>query len=177
MVGNIGFRRHAGLVAVGALVAAMAIPAAASADTTPGGPPAMQPASSRGATVTVETSVSITAKAIAMAHISFVCDPFEVFDWQTGQTVQSTDGSIEDFQIEIIQASGRQLNWGFTDNFGGRAVCDGSTRNVAEATIVPSVAPWKSGAAVIGSSVMIAAPDFQSGDFGSSGPMPVKLSK
>lgn len=176
MVGNIGSRRHAGLVAVVALIAAIAIPGAALADTT-GGPPAMQPATSRGATIVVDTSVTITAKAVATAHVVFVCNPFEVFDWQTGQTVLSTDGQMEDLQVEIIQASGKTLNWGLAEAFGGSVVCDGTTRHTADATIVPTNAPWKSGSAVIGASVSVAAPDFQSSDFASSGPIQIRLSK
>jgi hypothetical protein len=176
MVGNINAGRRAGLVAVGALIAAIAIPGAVSADTTPG-PPGVQPASSRGATIEVDPNISITAKVVATAHLSFVCDPFDVFDWQTGQTIQSTDGSLEDFSVAIIQASGKQVNWGVSEAFGGPVVCDGSTKNKVETTIVPSLVPWKSGAAVVGASVFIASPDFQSSHAATSGPLQIKLSK
>jgi hypothetical protein len=166
-------RRARLLAATVAVIACLAIPATALADTT-GGPPQIQPAQSRDATISID-SIAITGKVVAMVNVSFVCQPFDSYDWNTGQTYQTTDGSIEGGAVTIYQAQGRTLDWGSAD-FYGHAVCDGSTVNHASIPVTPQVSPWKNGTAVVGATVFISdAASFQDSDFASSGPVSVRL--
>jgi hypothetical protein len=157
----------------GTLVGALALPAAVSADTT-GAPPILPPASN-GATVTV-ASVTTIGKVVATVNLTVVCHPFEELDWDTGQTYLSTQGSIEDGEVTILQAQGRTLDSGSNSVFGPLAVCDGSTANHLSIPVTPSVSPWKKGAAVVGAFVRIAdVISFQASDFASTGPVSERL--
>ena len=64
----------------------LALPAAASADTTAGGTGA--------AHVSISTDVHVSAKVLATVNVSFTCDPFLIYDWQTGESVPSTVGHL-----------------------------------------------------------------------------------
>src|SRR5438094_3942341 len=109
--------RRARLVLVGAVAAlTLAIPATVSADTT-GGVPSIQPAFARDATISV-TGVRVTAKVIATVTIAFTCQPFQSYNWETGETTETTVGRIEGGQVTIIQAQGRTIDWGQIDLFG-----------------------------------------------------------
>ena len=159
----------------GAVLACLALPAVASADTTGGG--TIPPAASRGATITMAPTIRVTSKVVATIGISFTCDPFMVYDWETGETRPSTIGHLEGGQILVVQASGRTVNTASADLFGGEVVCDGTTVQSLTASVVASTVPWKTGAAVAAASVYVADQDFQSSDYASTGPMAVKLVK
>jgi len=167
--------RRARLVLVGGVaVLTLAIPATVSADTT-GGVPSIQPASSRDATISID-SISVIGKVVANVRISVVCQPFDSYDWNTGETFQTTDGSVEFANVTVLQAQGRTLDYGSID-FGGRAVCDGATVNHYEVPVSAAVSPWKNGAAVAGATVYIAdRASFQDSDAASTGPLAVRLS-
>ena len=60
-----------------ALVACLALPAGASADTGSAGGGTAQ--------VTVATAVPVTAKVAAVVDVSFTCDPFLIMDWEQGR--------------------------------------------------------------------------------------------
>ena len=101
--------RRVRLVAIGgALVVGLALPGAVSADTT--GVPSIQPAFSRDATIQV-TSVAVTAKVIATVSIAFTCQPFQSYDWETGQTIETTVGRIEggDVVWQMFDASNKPI--------------------------------------------------------------------
>ena len=166
-------RRLRALVATGILALGLTLPTAAFADTT-GGVPSIQPASSRDATIT-GASVTVTAKLIATVSISFTCQPFDSYDWNTGETIQTTDGHFEGGGATVIQAQGRTVAWGQVDLFGGPAVCDGTTVNHVTAPVTASVAPWKNGTAVIGASVYLTDANGSDSDYATSGPIVVKL--
>jgi hypothetical protein len=166
--------RRARLVLVtGVAALTLAIPATVSADTT-GGVPSIQPAGSHDATIVV-ASISVIGKVVANARISVVCQPFDSYDWNTGETFQTTDGSVEFANVTLLQAQGRTLDYGSID-FGGRAVCDGSTVNHYEVPVSAAVSPWKNGAAVAGATIYIAdLASFHDYDSASTGPVSVKL--
>jgi hypothetical protein len=165
--------RRVRLVAIGgALVVGLALPGAVSADTT--GVPSIQPASSRDATIQV-TSVAVTAKVIATVSIAFTCQPFQSYDWETGQTIETTVGRIEGGGATVIQAQGRTITWGQIEIFGGAATCDGTTVNTASAPVTATVSPWKVGTAVVGASIYLTDENGSDSDYATSGPLTVRL--
>lgn len=161
----------------GALVATLAVPAAASADTTPGGV-SIAPASSNGATISVSADVHVLSRVVATVEISFTCDPFLVYNWETGETVETTSGRLEYGTAAIVQASGRSIATGSADFYGGGDVlCDGATVHTRSVPIVASTMPWKPGGAVVGASIAVVDSTYQESDTASSGPVAVKLTK
>jgi hypothetical protein len=160
----------------GALVATLALPAVVSADTTgPGG--SIAPAASNGATIAVDTDVTVMSKLVATVDLAFTCDPFMVYDWQTGETVPSTSGRLEFGSVSIVQASGRTILSSATEYYGGDVTCDGSTVHSRSIPVVAQTQPWKSGAAVIGATVYVVDEEYQQSRSASSGPIAVKLTK
>jgi len=153
---------------VGALGATLALPIAANADTAPG---------STGVTsVTIAPDATILGKVVATLDVSFTCDPFTVYDYGTGQYVQSTQGSLEYANATLTQASGRTIASGSESVIpDGPLVCDGLTSNHATSTITATTLPWKKGTAVATVRIFIASTDFQSSDQGQAGPLVVKL--
>ena len=158
------------------LAIALAVPAAVSADTL--APPTIYPAESRGATVEVATRGTISAKLIATIQADVTCDPFELFDWETGATVLSTEGHLEFTSADLLQVAGRTINWGSAPAASPNVVvCDGETVTTVTFTVIPQNLPWKSGTAVVGVRVQVIPEDFSTSDFASSGAVEIKLSK
>jgi hypothetical protein len=166
-------RRTRLVMAGGLLAIALAVPGAVSADTT-GGAPSIPPAQSRDATIQV-ASVSVTAKVVANVTIRFTCQPFQVFDWETGQTIETTAGHIEGGGATVIQAQGRTIAWGQAELFGGAAVCDGATVNAVTVPVTAAVAPWKAGTAVVGASIYVIDEAGSDSDYATSGPLTFRL--
>jgi hypothetical protein len=156
-----------------AMVACLALPVAASADTTgsPGGGTAQ---------VTVGATVHVTAKLVAVVDVSFTCDPFLIYDWQTGTYVESTVGHLSDSGATLTQVQGRSIATGSAEFASGpdsTVVCDGVTVQTRSVTIMASTLPWKSGAAVVNAEVDVFSDGFEGRDLGFSGPVVVKLGK
>jgi len=167
-------RRVRLLVLGGALLVGLAVPGAALADTT-GGVPSIQPAGSRDASISID-SFAVTGKVIVTVQISVICQPFQSYDWDTGQTIETTDGSLDFGNVTIIQAQGRTLDYGSTDIYGS-AVCDGSTVNHYTVPVTAQVSPWHTGAAVVGAQAYVSDRlSFQDSDAASTGPVSVRLS-
>ena len=157
-------------LACAALAVCLVLPAAASA-ATPGGGTAQ---------VTVGTAVHVTAKLVAVVDVSFTCDPFLVFDWQTGTMVESTIGQLSDSGASLTQVQGRSIAVGSAEFASGPSaivVCDGVTVQTRSVTIMANTLPWKSGAAVANARVKVFSAGFESRDIGDSGPVVVKLGK
>jgi hypothetical protein len=153
-----------------ALAVCLALPAAASA-ATPGGGTAQ---------VSVGTAVHVTAKLVAVVDVSFTCDPFLIFDPQTGTMVESTVGHLSDSGASLTQVQGRSIARGSAEFASGPSsivVCDGVTVQTRSVTIMASTLPWKSGAAVANAEVDVFSDGFQGRDLGFSGPVVVKLGK
>jgi hypothetical protein len=168
--------RRLGILATTAIAIALAVPAAVSADT--GSPPTIFPAESRGATVEVSTRGIISARLIATIRVNITCEPLEMFDWETGQTSLTTEGHVEFTNADLLQVSGRTINWGSAPATSpGNVVCDGETVTPVTFTIIPQNLPWKSGSAVVGVRIQVVPPDFSSGHFASSGAVEIHLSK
>lgn len=164
---------RARLVAVvAALAILVALPGVAAADTA-SGPPSIPAAHSSGATIEIKSPAGVTARLIATVDVSFTCEPFQVFDWETGQTTETTAGRIEWGQVVVLQAQGRQIAWGTADFYGGDVTCDGSFVNARTLGVVASNLPWKSGVAVAGANVAVSDLDF--GDFHTAGTGPVEI--
>ena len=173
---SIPFRRRRGrlLLLMGALVAALALPAAALADTT--APPTIYSAATEGATIQLSVG-SVIGRVVVNSKVDFTCDPFLVYDWETGTEVERTDGSLEFGAVTILQASGKTINFGEGTFYGGTIVCDGTTVNHRDVSVDAAVVPWKTGTAVAGARIFVASPDFNTGHYASTGAMTVKLGK
>ena len=170
-------RRTRLAVMAASLAVALAVPATVSADTGQP-PPTIFPAESRGATVVVSTRATITAKLIATIGADITCQPFEMFDWETGQTVLSTEGQLEFTTADLLQVSGRAINWGSAPAASsGSVVCDGTTVTHVTFMVTPQNVPRKSGSAVVGVRIQVVPPDFSTSDFASSGAVEIRLSK
>jgi len=155
-------------VGVAFLAAALVVPAAVNADTIP--------ADNGQATVTVDNSVRVLNKVVATVSISFTCDPFLVYDWETGQYVPSTTGFLEESEVTLIQASGKTIGSATGGlRLTGPVTCDGQSANSGSVVIAATTVPWKSGAAVATATVQVVDSQFQTSDNGTSGPVPVKL--
>jgi hypothetical protein len=168
-------RRGRFLLIGAALAAALAVPSAALADTT-APPPTIYPADSRGATIALSGG-SVTGRVVINTHVAFTCEPFLVFDWGTGETVEVTTGSIEFGAVTILQVSGRTINFGEGAFYGGTVVCDGSTVNERDVTVTATIVPWKTGTAVAGARVLVASPDYSTGHYASTGAVAIKLGR
>ena len=159
----------------GALLACLAVPAVASADTTG---LTIQPAASRGATITVSPTVRMTSKVMATFDVRFTCDPLLVYDWETGETHPSTDGRFAYGTAVLIQAQGRSIASASSEAYGGDDVlCDGTTIHTRQLSVLASTLPWKGGSAIAGVSVSISDTESNVSDWASSGPVQVKLVK
>jgi hypothetical protein len=154
-----------------ALAVCLALPGAASA-ATPGGGTAQ---------VTVGESVPVLAKVVAIVDVSFTCDPFLIFDWETGTMVESTAGHLVFGGVTLTQAQGKSIVIAGADLPEGtpeaNVVCDGVTLQTRSVAIRADTQPWKSGAAVASARVQVYDQLGQSRDIGSSGPVVVKLGK
>ncbi|MFL5642690.1 MAG: hypothetical protein ACJ77V_09750 [Chloroflexota bacterium] len=155
-----------------AIVAGLGLPAAVSADTTGG--------ENDGASVTIGTAVHVTGKLVAVVDVSFTCDPFLIFDWQTGTMIESTVGHLSESSVTLSQVQGRSVVTAFGE-FGERqneiVVCDGATLHTRSVPIMALTVPWKSGAAIASARVRVYSDGFESRDFGDSGTTVVKLGK
>ena len=162
-----GRRRAA--IASALLAMCLALPAAASADTTAGGTGA--------AHVSISADVHVSAKVLATVNVSFTCDPFLIYDWQTGESVPSTVGHLEFGGVSLTQAQGRSVASGGGDFEGGTVVCDGSTVTTLAVPVMATTFPWKSGTAIASARVNVYSDTFESRDFGETGAVIVKLGK
>lgn len=168
-------RRGRLLIAAASIALVLAVPATVSADTTQS-PPTIFPAEGRGATIELSGG-SVIGRLVANVRVSFTCDPFLVYDWETGTEVESTVGRLEFGAVTILQASGRTINYGEVSLFGGDVVCDGSAVNVREVGVVANVVPWKNGTAVAGARVYIVDEAFQASHYASTGALSIKLGR
>jgi hypothetical protein len=161
---------RAGLLCA-ALAVCLVLPAAASA-ATPGGGTVQ---------VSVGRTVPVLAKVVALVDVSFTCDSFLIFDWETGTTVESTVGRLVFGSVTLTQASGKSVNVAGADlpESGPQAtvVCDGATVQTRTVAIRANEEPWKSGSAVVSARVQIVDSQSQSREIGESGPVVVKLGK
>lgn len=155
------------------LIAAIAVPAVALADTT-GGTPTISAASSQGATIRI-TSVNVTGKVVATIHADFICQPIPTFDWSTGQWETTTQGQIEGASFVLLQAQGRTVASGVGDPGFGTVTCDGTTANHFSVPVTASVSPWKAGTAVAGASLYVIDRNMTGSDSASTGPVTVRL--
>lgn len=171
-MGNHGSPRLRRLIVATSLVAALAIPSVASADTTGAQVPTIGPESSRGLTVEIAGAPRLMNKVVVTVPLRVVCDPLTGSDWETGQEVTLTDLQLYG-EAQVLQAAGRSMAYG-AGYLSGRATCDGSTVNAMDAVVsATGGTPFKPGAAVVGARVY-AESDIGSSS-GSTGPLSVRL--
>ncbi|HET9519489.1 MAG TPA: hypothetical protein VFO73_00420 [Candidatus Limnocylindrales bacterium] len=167
-------RRGRLLLVAAVLTAGFAMPMTVLGDTTT--VPTIYPASENDATIDLDTG-PIIGRVLVQATVTFTCEPFLVYDWETGMEVETTEGNLEFGMVSIIQAAGRTINYGEGEFYGGDVVCDGTTANTREVSVGAMVIPWKKGTAVAGARIAIVSPDWNSGHGASTGPLTVKLGR
>jgi hypothetical protein len=168
-----GPARLRALIVGGALAVALAMPLAVSADTTGGSIP---PAQAAGATITLG-AVHFQSKVLATVDISFTCDPFQVYDWETGTWTTSTAGTGGEASAVIVEASGKTIATATGGTSFGAVTCDGASVSTLSIPVVASVSPFKAGVAAAGAFVSVSN-DFGSNyDYASTGPIMVRLGK
>lgn len=162
-------RRTRAFGLVVALGAALVIPSTVLADT---GGPGITPRASYGATADIE-GVSLDGKLMATIRIAVRCDQLTYFNWETGEQVTTTTGSLSG-SGQLLQAQGRSI--ASATGFSGQqvATCDGSTVNHLSIQVIAQNLPLKRGEALAGASVEIFAGD-GGGAFASTGPLAIKL--
>jgi hypothetical protein len=161
-----GSRRLRSTAAAAALMAALIIPAVANADTGGG--------NATGATVTFG-SISLVGKVVANVTVNITCDPLATIDPNTWLPTTTTAGTINDLNVQLLQAQGRTIDVGNGDSFGGAVICDGSTINRIVLPVYAQVSPWRSGGAVGLARAFIVDAFFIGQDGGSTGNVTVKL--
>ena len=165
--------RRLRLIAVGGLVAlSLAAPMAVAADT---GGLGIAARYSNHATADI-VGVTFDSKLMVSVRIAVVCDPFEAFDWATGEVVLVEDGQIG-ASATVIQAQGRTIVG--TMAFASQAVhCDGTTVNLATIPVVASSAPFRRGDALAGTQLDVCEVPFGScWANASSGPTEIRLGR
>ena len=157
--------------AAAALVVALTMPGLVSADTGGGG------GGPGGVTVTVGSTARLTGRVAVTAHVLFVCQPLQAYDWNTGQIVPTTDGVIESLEVTVAQASGRSIATASGGiGWGSHATCNGTTVNAFDVSALSSTVPFRNGSAVATATVWVIDANMSAGENGSSGPVVVKLS-
>ena len=154
------------------LTMALAIPAMAAADTGTGGI-SILPASSRGATITVAPTATLTAGVLVTLRVSVVCDPL-VNEWDPSAP-PSEAGFVEGGGGQVIQSAKKAIAAGSGELYGRTVVCDGRTVNAFDIPITSQTVPFRKGDAVAGASLGIC--DLNCSGFASaaSGPTVIKL--
>lgn len=158
------------------LAAAVLVPGATLADTI-GGYGGISAAESDGATVVLAGQPSLMNRAVLTVGITFTCEPLDVVDLMTGETIQTSEGYLESANVTVVQANGKTLVSGTSYAIGGTVVCDGSTVNRGNFVIVPQTGLFKRGAAVAGASVNITDAGMMSSHHASTGPISISIGK
>lgn len=167
---NLRLPRRARIAVIGvALALMMALPIAANADTTGGGGPG-------GAHLTINPTVRVISKVVAVVHLSFTCDELQAFDFGTGEIVPTTAGVLQQADAQVWQASGRSVAGGGSFICAFQPVtCDGTTVNTLDIAVPTTTVPYKAGSAAASADVFISDLNMTTGASGSAGPVSVKL--
>jgi hypothetical protein len=141
------------------------------ADTTPTIPSAGE--SRTAPRLTVSPNVKLVGGVVATVHVDVVCDPMPS-EWDPN--ADPTVGHSEGTTAQVVQAvSKRAIAAGESDG-GGTFVCDGSTVNPLDITVVSQTVPYRKGTAVVGVQLHICNVDCSGGGYRSTGPILVTLS-
>ena len=122
--------------------------------------------------VTVSPTVKLVAGVVATIHVDVVCDPMPS-EWDP--SIDPTRGHSEGTTAQVVQAASKKaIAAGETDG-GGLFVCDGSTVNPLDLSVVSQTVPFRKGVAVVGVQLQICNDDCSGGGYRSTGPIPVTL--
>jgi hypothetical protein len=123
--------------------------------------------------VTVSPDVKLVGGVLATIHVDVVCDPMPSI-WDPG--IDPTKGHSEGTRAQVIQAvSKKAIAAGETEGFGGSFVCDGSTVNPLDLSVISGSVPFRKGTAVIGVQVQICNDDCSGSGYTSTGPIVTTL--
>jgi hypothetical protein len=118
--------------------------------------------------VTVSPTVKLVAGVVATIHVDVVCDPMPS-EWDP--SIDPTRGHSEGTRAQVVQAASKKaIAAGETDG-GGLFVCDGSTVNPLDLTVVSQTVPFRKGDAAIGVQLQICNDDCSSSGYRSTGPI------
>lgn len=120
-------------------------------------------------TVTVSSDVKLVGGVLATIHADVVCDPMPSI-WNP--EIDPTKGHSEGTFAQVIQApSKKAIAAGEARGFGDPFICDGSTVNPIDMSVVSQTVPFKKGQAVIGFQLQICNDDCSGYGYRSTGPI------
>jgi hypothetical protein len=146
----------------------------AAADTG-GGPVTIPPAfsSPNSPTVTISSTARIINGVAVVMPVDIVCQPM-TSEWNPD--IDPTIGHLESGYAQVIQAISKRSIAAGQGGGSGTLVCDGSTVNTVEFSVVSQTVPFRKGSAVMGVQIGISNADYSAGVYRSSGPLAVTLS-
>ena len=123
--------------------------------------------------ITVSPNVTLVGDVVATIHVDVVCEPMPS-EWNPD--IDPTIGHSEGTSAQVVQAVSRKaIAAGQTSGGGGTFVCDGSTVNPLNISVVSQTVPFRKGTAVIGVQLQICNDDCSGGGYRSTGPIAVTL--
>jgi hypothetical protein len=123
--------------------------------------------------VTVSPNIKLVGGVLATVHVDVVCDPMpSEWDPEADPTVGHSEGTT----AQVVQAVSKRAIAAGESSGGGTFVCDGSTVNPLDISVVSQTVPFKKGTAVVGVQLQICNADCSGGGYRSTGPILVTLS-
>ena len=118
-------------------------------------------------------TVELVGGVVATVHVDVVCDPMPS-EWDP--EADPTAGHSEGTTAQVVQAVSKRAIAAGESAGGGTFVCDGSTVNPLDITVVSQTVPFKKGTAVVGVQLHICNVDCSGFGSRSTGPILVTLS-
>jgi hypothetical protein len=122
--------------------------------------------------ITVAPNVKLVGSVVATIHVDVVCDPMPS-EWDP--SVDPTIGHSEGTTAQVVQAVSKKAIAAGQSSGGGMFVCDGSTVNPLDISVVSQTVPFRKGTAVIGVQLQICNADCSGSGYRSTGPIAVTL--
>jgi len=123
--------------------------------------------------ITVSPNVTLLGGVVATIHVDVVCDPMPS-EWDP--SIDPTIGHSEGTRAQVVQAVSKKAIAAGQSDGGGLFVCDGSTVNPLDISVVSQTVPFRKGTAVIGTQLQICNADCSASGYRSTGPIAVTLS-
>jgi hypothetical protein len=122
--------------------------------------------------LTVSPNATLVGNVVATIHVDVVCDPMPS-EWDPN--VDPTVGHSEGTSAQVVQAASKKAIAAGQASGGGTFVCDGSTVNPLDISVVSQTVPFRKGTAVIGVQLQICNADCSASGYRSTGPLAVTL--
>jgi hypothetical protein len=158
-------------IVVSAMLACLIVAASVGTVAADSTPVTIPPAAAVGTAprITVSPNVTLLGAVVATVHVDVVCDPMPS-EWDP--SIDPTVGHSEGTSGQVIQAASKKsIAAGQGFGFGGEFVCDGSTVNPIDMSVVSQTVPFKKGTAVIGFQIQICNADCSASGYRSTGPI------